>query len=218
MLSHRISLALFSTIVFAILAVTTASPAMAQYGPPPGPPPPPPQGGYYQQQPAYYPPPPPPGVQRRGFTIGGSLGGGSFTTHDEDGNELYDLDGVALEFHLGGMVTNRVGILFDFWAVGGEVSQDVSLFHNIGTVALRWFAAERFWLQGGLGWSNFSASDDRDNSYAESETGGAFMVAGGFEAFQAPHFAFDISLRLGAGAYSDGTATQVSLQVGVNWY
>jgi hypothetical protein len=208
-----------SALAFVALAVTTAAPAFAQYGPPPGPPPPPPGqgGGYYQQGPGYYPPPPPPGVQRRGFTFGGSLGGGSFTTHDEDGNEGFELEGVALEGHLGGMITPRLAVLFDLWAVGGNVNDDVSLFHNIGTVALRAFVGERFWLQGGLGWSNFSASDSRGN-YGESETGGAFVVGAGFEIYQAPYFAFDVSLRLGAGAYSDGTATQGSLQLGVNWY
>jgi hypothetical protein len=208
-------------VAFIALAATTAAPAFAQYGPPPGPPPPPPQqGGYYQPNSPYYPPPPPPpGVDRRGFTIGGSLGGGSFSTSDTDGNELYSLDGIALEFHLGGMVTQQVGVLFDFWAVGGNVDEysDVSLFHNIGTVALRWFPHQRFWLQGGLGWSNFSASDSQGNSDT-GETGGAFTLGAGFEIFQAPHFAFDVSLRLGAGAYSDGTATQGSLQLGVNWY
>src|SRR5204863_9632383 len=86
MYHRRSGLVILCSLAFLALTVLGARPAAAQYGPP-GPPPPPPGGGYQSQpRPYYQPPPPPPGVQRRGFTIGASIGGGSFTTTDQNQN------------------------------------------------------------------------------------------------------------------------------------
>jgi hypothetical protein len=218
---HRLFLASLSTLAFVALAVTTAAPAAAQYGPQPGsPPPPPPGGGYYQPQPSYYPPPPPPppGVQRRGFTIGFSIGGGSFALECDSCNVDDRYEGVTAEFHIGGMVTPRIAILFDGWVVGSALNDYQTLFHNIGTVGLRYWATNQIWLQGGLGWANFSLDDSRYQDSQESETGGAVMVAAGFEILQTSRFALDLSLRLGAGAYDGGGVNMGSAQIGFNWY
>ncbi len=220
-----ISLAFVSTLSFLALAIVSAAPAAAQYGPQSPPPPPPPQGGYYAPQPGpgYYPPPPPPGVDRRGFTIGFSIGAGSFSAvPDDDGQREFRLEGAGVELHLGGMVTREMAILFDIWGVGGDVNDYESVFHNIGTVALRYWAMPKLWLQGGVGWSNFSYSIRDCPSNADcsetSETGGAAMVAAGFELVQTRSFALDLSLRLGVGAYDGGSVNQASVQLGFNWY
>jgi hypothetical protein len=216
---RRSGLVILCSLAFLALTVLGARPAAAQYGPP-GPPPPPPGGGYQPQpRPYYQGPPPPPGVQRRGFTIGASIGGGSFSISYDRENVDDRLEGVSGEIHLGGMITPRLAILFDGWAVGGDINDYQSLFHNIGTVSLRAFFGQWVWLQGGLGFAQFTL-DDRLNgtSSSSSESGGAGMVAVGVEFFQDQHLTLDVSLRLGAASYSNADVSMGALQIGINWY
>jgi hypothetical protein len=220
-MQRRSGLVILCSLVFLALTVLGARPAAAQYGPPPGPPPPPPGGGYYQPQPRpyYQPPPPPPGVQRRGFTIGASIGPGSFSITDKDANVDDQVEGASGEIHLGGMITPRLAILFDGWAVGGDVNDYQSVFHNIGTVSLRAFLGQWVWLQGGLGFAYFTIDDRLNNTTSESsESGGAGMIAVGVEFFQDQHLTLDVSLRLGAASYSNADVSMGALQLGINWY
>lgn len=216
---RRIGLVIVCSLAFLALTVLGARPAAAQYGPPP--PPPPQGGGYYQPQPRpyYQPPPPPPGVQRRGFTIGASIGGGSFSISYDRQNVDDRLEGASGEIHLGGMITPTLAILFDGWAVGGDINDYQSLFHNIGTVSLRAFLGQWIWVQGGLGFAQFTL-DDRVNgtSSSSSESGGAAMGAIGVEFYQSPHVTLDVSLRLGAASYSNADVSMGALQIGINWY
>jgi hypothetical protein len=224
--SRLVTFAWFSSLVaLCTLAVMGLGerPAAAQYGPPP-PPPPPPQGGYYRPapQPYYYQaPPPPPGPQRRGFTIGGSLGLGGVSFEDTRGNSD-DWGGFGMEGHIGGMITPQLGILLDGWLVVAAMDDSTAIAHNIGTVDLRYFIG-RFWLQGGLGLAAYSISTcDSTGNYCRSgdssETGGAFLVGAGLEIIQSPHLTMDLSLRLGAAGYSDFTMGMSSLLLGLNWY
>jgi hypothetical protein len=217
---------LLSLMMFAVLALSAAS-AHAQYGPPPGPPPPgPPPGGGGGYGYGYGPPPaPPPGVERRGLVLGLSLGAGSF--HLECGlaceafaDERYG--GGSGTFDIGGMIAPNMAILFDVWAVGFRIDDDRTLFHNMGTVALRFFAARQFWVQGGLGWSNFSLACREDNvdpnCGEDSESGGAVVFAAGVEVFQGPSWALDLSARAGLGSYEEGDVNMGAVQVGFTWY
>jgi hypothetical protein len=205
--------------VLVSLGVLSAStPAFAQYGPQP-PPPPPPQGGYYQPRPNYYqPPPPPPGVQRYGLTFGGSLGAGSFDVKDSNGNVDSTLEGPSGELHIGGMITDKLGILLDGWSVGGAINDYQSLFHNIGTVSLRAFFGRFFWVQGGLGFGHMIVTDDRDGYAEESESGGSLVLGVGVEFLQTEHVTLDVSLRVGGTSYSNGSVSMGALHVGLNWY
>jgi len=209
--------ALTTAVVIALgYVLSLAAPAAAQYGPPPPPPP------GYRPTPGYYqPPPPPPGVQRRGFTIGASLGGGSFEATCKNCNVADRFEGISGELHLGGMIRSDLAILFDGWIVGAALNDFQSLVHNVGTVALRWWPARILWLQGGLGFAQFSLDDSRCNPgecQQNSETGGAIMVGAGIEIIQATNFTLDVSLRFGAAGYSDADVNMSSLQIGVNWY
>ena len=201
---------LLTVIASLTLAAATAAPAAAQYGPQPPPPPPPGPPGYYQ------PPPPPPGVQRYGLTLGGSLGGGSFGYSDEDDDDRFG--GGSFEGHIGGMITPQLGVLLDGWVVLAAISDYETFVHNIGTVSLRWFFAQRFWLQGGLGFASLTINDDRGNVYDVDEGGGALMLGAGIEVFQSDHVTLDISLRLGASSFDGYGVNMSSLQVGLNWY
>lgn len=129
-----------STLVSALL-LTSATAAVAQ--PAASPPPPPP--GY-----GYAPPPPSFGVVRReGFLIGFSLGGGAFSLADCDDCE--SMDGVALDLHLGGMLTPRLALMFDGSGVAHSLEGGGSLVHVIDTVAAQYWVHPRVWLKGGLG-------------------------------------------------------------------
>jgi hypothetical protein len=202
-------------LAFGLTALTlTAGTAWAQ----PAPPPPP---GY-----GYAPPPPPPRMpDRRGLAIGFSLGGGSYQLECGIACELFAderYEGFSGTFHIGGMLSPDMALLFDGWGIGYSPDEDRTLFHNIGTIALRYFVGPKLWLQGGLGWSNFSLSCTDDaidpNCDESSETGGAAMVAAGLELFQTWTFALDVSVRFGVGAYEDGDVNMGSVQLGFNWY
>jgi hypothetical protein len=216
---RRSGLVIVCSLAFLALTVLGARPAAAQYGPPP--PPPPPPGGYYQPQPRpyYQPPPPPPGVQRRGFTIGASLGGGSFSISYDREHVDTRVEGGSGEIHLGGMITHTLAILFDGWAVGGDINDEQSWFHNIGTVSLRAFLGQWVWVQGGLGFAHFTLEDRYNGTAADSsESGGAAMGALGLEFYQSTHLTLDVSLRLGVASYSNADVSMGALQIGINWY
>src|SRR5436190_7129834 len=95
-------------LLVAVLVVTPTI-ALAQPGAAPPPPPPPGGGGYYAAPTA------PVGIQRRGFVIGFSLGGGTMNCGDCPDDSA--LSGVALDLHLGGMLTPQLALMFDGWGV-----------------------------------------------------------------------------------------------------
>jgi hypothetical protein len=209
---RRSGLVLLSTIfAFLTLAALAARPAAAQYGPPPpgyGP-----RGGGY-----YAPPPPPPGPHLMGLTLGGSIGGGSFHLSEDNGKDYGRFEGLSLEGHIGGMVTPRLGVLFDGWLVAAAIDDYTTFQHSIGTLALRYFVAQIVWLQGGLGFGQLAVTDDYNGTASLSELGGAVMLGVGVELLQTPTFGLDLSLRLGAAGYDGASVNMSSLQIGVSWY
>jgi hypothetical protein len=199
----------------AVALCALSSSAFAQYAPQPAPPPPPPPGYGPGPAPGYY-PPPPPGIQRHGFTIGFSLGGGSFncdTCADKDAFE-----GFALDIHLGAMIGPRAAIMFDGWGVSHNLDGG-SFTHVINTGALQFWVGPKVWLKGGIGIGRLSLSNDKGQTVAESENGAAVMFAGGFEVYQGQTFAMDLQLRGGAASYSDADGIVMgSINLGFNWY
>jgi hypothetical protein len=193
-----------------------AGTASAQTYPPPSPPPP----GYAQPPPPYYAPQPAPmpTPYRNGLIFGFTIGGGAIGCEDCDES----LEGIAGSFHIGGMLTPRLALMFDGSSViHFDDRTETAILHDIGTVAAQIWLTNQIWLKGGLGFGRFTV-DDGYGLY-ETDPGPAILIAGGVEILQSHNFALDIQLRGAAASYEtefgeDATFSNVSLLVGFNWY
>lgn len=178
-----------------------------------------------QSGPGYRPPPPetPLGVvDRRGITFGISLGGGSFWAACDGCSTEDDYQGGALDIHIGGMLNQRLAIMFDGWGVSSFQGQtvfgeDVTYTHVVATGALQYWLSSNIWIKGGIGVAQASVEIDGQTE-ATSEQGGALSAAAGVEILQAPHFALDLQLRIASSVYSDVTIQMVGIVIGANWY
>ena len=190
-----------ASLILLIPAIAAAQPGA--YAPPP------PQPGYYAQPVAAAP------AVRRGFLIGFSLGGGSITC-----DECTDsLDGLALDIHLGGMITPQLALMFDGMGVAHSFDEGGgTLVHVVDTFAAQYWVTPQFWIKGGVGIGRLSVSDADGEQVAASETGSAAMFGIGYELVSSRTFALDLQLR-GAVAHYDGGDIQMgSLNLGLNWY
>lgn len=193
-------------IIVTSLALFVPSIAAAQPGAAPPPPP-----GYYVQPAAVEPPVTAP--HRSGFLIGFSLGAGTLTCDDCDG-----LNGVAVDLHLGGMLTPNVALMFDGMGVGHSFDGGGSLIHVVDTVAAQVWVTPKLWLKGGLGIGRLSVNDEDGDEIAASETGTAAMVGIGYELTHGEHFALDLQLRGAIAHYDEADLKMGSLNLGFNWY
>jgi hypothetical protein len=170
--------------------------------------------GYYPQ-----PPPPPTGIERGGVVLGGSVGlGGIFLGDCED---CEGLEGLALQFHIGGMVGPTVALMFDGSTVIHPFEDGGALLSNVGLGAIRVWVTPQLWISGGLGLGVLEFDDEYGYVDAHSETGLAGMVGAGVELLQTYNFALDLQLRA-TGAridWGDGEGIyNVAVALGFNWY
>jgi hypothetical protein len=178
-------------------------------------------GPQYGPQPGYYgapPPPPPPGVIRSGFIFGGSIGLGAINFTDCEGCDA--LGGLALQFHLGGMVGPNLALMFDGATVMHLLDDDSALYSNTGMAVLRGWLSRVFWLEGGLGFGQMQLGDAY-GLIAETRGGFGLLVGAGIEVLQSTSFTIDIQLRVTAARYDYGDGVGVantSLNVGFNFY
>jgi hypothetical protein len=182
-------------------------------GQPGAPPPPPPPGGAG----GYGPPPPQPTygvVDRHGFMAGFSIGAGSMVP-DCDGCDSES--GIAVDGHLGGMLSPRFALMWD-GSVVAHTEDNLTLFSTVNAVAAQYWATPKVWIKGGLGFGRLSISDDTGDTLAESDTAASVLGAAGVEVMQSRTFALDISLRFAVTAYEDANLTNVALNVGFNWF
>ena len=170
----------------------------------------------WAQRGGYYPPPPPVyHAYRQGVTFGAGLGIGAMTA-DACGPSCGG--GVAFEFHLGGMLTPRVGLMFDAFPVIHPINSDVNAYNTQYTFAVQAFLTDQFWLKGGFGLAHYSETSDFYGGLG-SDTGEAVTLAAGFEIYQAGDFAIDLQLRLGRSFYDVAKDHGVgALLIGFNWY
>ena len=211
-MSHRrtLSIALGLGIVLATVLGTTSA-AQAQYAP------------------GYYPPPPPPprGVYRGGLIWGFAVGPGDFTY-----SQCLGLCGFApmAEGHIGGMIAPRLALMGDFWAGVHYFSSLYSYsgsgetWNGVYTLAAQYWLNDIIWVKGGLGFGYITLSTN-DYAYSSiSDSGFAFLLAGGVEIFQAFNFTMDLQLRYGNVAYTDsshggpGDTSMFGALIGFNWY
>lgn len=189
--------------------------------PPPAQPLPPPYApGYIYSQPI--------GFHRSGFLIGFALGFG--TMSNKDCESCDDLDGGAGEFHIGGMLTPNLALMYDVSLVTHQFEGSRgTLTHGLHTIAAQLFT-DRFWVKAGLGAGQLSYQEDSSDSSdpKESDWGTAVMLAVGMEVYQGQTFALDLQLRGAAVTYENQdivgnseettTITNVGVMLGFNWY
>ncbi|MCC6999179.1 MAG: hypothetical protein IT370_31495 [Deltaproteobacteria bacterium] len=150
------------------------------------------------------------GVKRDGFLVGIGAGAGMMTCDD-----CRNLEGLAVNLTLGGMVSQRAAVMFDGWGVihfadGGQI------INNASTVAAQLWVSDRAWIKGGLGLGRLMLQ--ADNGESDSIGGVAFTAAAGYEVSQGTSSAVDLQLRLATVSYDHGSIQQLGVNLAYNWY
>jgi hypothetical protein len=187
--------------------------------------------GLAAAQPVYYGPPrDPQGFHRRAghLDVGFSLGLGYM--HFNGGSVS---DGTAtgmLEGHIGGMVNNRLGIMFELQANFQQIAFDPTTGNNstmqqtLAMGAIQYWITPIFWLKGGVGFANLDIIDNNTGLASNVGNNGlGVLVGAGIELFSARRFALELQGRLTEGVYhySDGSndnVTSGTIGLGFNWY
>jgi hypothetical protein len=197
-------------LLLAILCAPALASAQRYYRRGPGEPVP---GGYHNRE----------GRLMFGFSVG--LGGmsdnGSAITSCDNCN-FNPVAGEA-DFHLGGMLTHRFGLMFEaqgnIQTIHSDLRDgDTTLSQGAAMIAGQFWLLPVLWIKGGLGFAHLQA----DNFFFTSDlgTGGAIMGAIGIEVFSARNFALDLQGRIIEGTYNSGNdhLTAGTIGVGLNWY
>ena len=212
-------------ILVGALVLTTASLAFAQPGYPPQPMPRAANPGY-----GYGPPPPPAYAaapdpfDRRGLTLGASMGVGTMDAEclDCQGNPLAG----AFSMHIGAMVSPRLALVVD---ISGSFQQldelaTVTVGQYMAVLAGQYWVTPKLWIKGGIGASHVSLTYDDGFGPVDEPVadGGALMGAIGYEIVTGPRFAIDLQARMGVGTYevASGSETLQSgiVGVGFSWF
>lgn len=183
----RFSLALSIALVATAAATAAAQPAASLY------PPPPPAGAG------------PPGVvmrvpmERHGLFGGGALWGGDISCDGGDCGDGFREAGGA-SGHVGYMVTPRLGLVLDVWAMTSS-KDDVALTFAMGTVGARLWLIPGLWVQGGIGSGHAIARIGPFD--AESDDVPVAQLAAGIEVVRGRGWALDVSAKFAQGASTD---------------
>lgn len=214
-----------STLILAAAAVLAPAVAMAQ-----------PMAA--QPQPIGYAPANPQPTTAGGFherggrmMLGFSLGLGGMKIGDEDvqcTNCDYDPIAGEFDFHIGGMMSPRFGLMLEVQGNAQTVEENTfgatSLVQATAMVAAQYWLTPQLWIKGGIGGASlgYSYSDDFNSNADDSQElaqGGAVMAGVGYELLSARNFSIDAQARFIQGSYKDGQdVTSGSLGVGFNWF
>lgn len=131
----------------------------------------------------------------------------------------------AFDFHIGGMVSPRLAILFELQANGQQIAldptTDVTLVQTLAMGAVQYWVTPQFWVKGGIGVANLQENDNVNGvTYTPPSDGLALLGAAGFELMSARFFALDLQGRLSSGSYN-GTGDHITsgtIGLGLNWY
>ncbi len=211
-----------SHLIFAALvlapAVASAQPSapQRQRGYTPHAQPAPAAGGYHDRE----------GRMMLGFSVG--LGG--MKVGDEEVSCVNcDYDPVAgeFDFHIGGMLNPRLGLMLEVQGNAQTVQENTfgatSLVQATAMIAAQYWLTPQLWIKGGIGAASlgYSYEDDFNNSSESEELaeGGAAMGAVGYELLSARTFSIDLQARMIVGSYKDGQdVSSGSIGVGFNWF
>jgi len=154
---------------------------------------------------------------RTGFVIGIALGPGSIAAIDSSSGDTFD--GFSVNLHAGGLINPRLAVVVDLWSVVHEndnFGAEITLTHNIVTVAAKYWVTPRFWLAGGIGRASYTVIQD-GNTY-DSDDVPALMGAAGAELSRSRTFSLDLQARVGAADYDEGELRNGAVVLGLNWY
>ena len=188
--------------------------AMAQPGAYAPPPPASPQGYYSGSSYAadgYYP--------RAGrMVMGAALGLGGMSVADRAvtcSNCAYNPAAVGVAAHIGGMLSNQLGLMFEaqgnYQTVEARADGNILLAQSTALIAAQYWASPRLWLKGGVGFAVLSTVQDSTDAQTDLGAGGAALFAAGYELLATPTFAVDLQGRFLLASY-DGL--QARSQVG----
>jgi hypothetical protein len=148
--------------------------------------------------------------------IGFGLGGGRAGAPD------YGAGAFGWEFHVGGMLTPKLALLFDLSGMNGRLpNQDRNVDHTLAAFAAQYFLGTRVWGKAGVGFHTLfeGEGDAESNPNGYQDTGAGFLLALGAEPLQTTGgFALDLQLRLVGAQHAGDTITSVALLLGFNWY
>lgn len=150
------------------------------------------------------------GFSRSGFLIGLSAGLGWLSCEDCG----WDY-GLGLSFHVGGMVGEKVGLMYDNAATVIVLDDDVVSLDTM-TVAVQSFVGRRGWVKAGAGFGLISCTGCL--SFPISEGGLALMGGAGGELVQRGRFALDLQGRFTLNFFEDIRFYTTMATVGFNWY
>lgn len=168
--------------------------------------------------------------------LGFSLGLGGLKVGDKEVScDNCDYDPVAFEvdFHVGGMLNPRLGLMLEVQANGQTISENdfgaTSLVQATAMVAAQYWVTPQFWIKGGVGAASLGLSYDDDfdqeDDSQELARGGAIMAAAGYELLSARNFSIDLQARFIQGRYEESDlstdnpdVTSGSIGVGFNWF
>lgn len=186
-------------------------------------------GGYYAQPPAGAPSPyhQRGGTPMFGFSIGlGTLQAENNPANTTCGNCDYSPIGVEIDGHIGGMLSERFGLMLELQANGQTVDDSVygstTLTQVTAMIAGQYWVTPQLWVKGGIGAAHLSFNyDDAYGSFEEPiDDGGAIMAAVGYEVLSSRLFAMDLQGRVIVGGYDgiEERITAVTVGLGFNWY
>lgn len=157
------------------------------------------------------------------FGFGGGLGG---MHDDQNASDCPNCDFNVLafegDFHIGGMVNPRLGLMFEGQVNSQQVDSqgpngDAFLTQGAGMFAAQFWVLPMLWIKGGVGF----ASLQKDNQIFTTDegTGGAVMGAIGVELLSSRRFAFELQGRIIEGLYShDFHLTSGTIGLGLDWF
>jgi hypothetical protein len=203
-------------------AAAAAPPAEALAPPPVSAPPPPPQYRPAPPLPYLDVAPTEPADRRRGFMIGGFIGGGSMQPDCGSSESCDGLGGASLGGQLGGFVVPRFALLLDAWFLFSN--EDNSVYRTsrgyLGVSAAYWLSP-RFWIKGGFGSAKLAISDEDGDVLSRSESVLGLLLAAGVELMHRDKVSIDLAFRLGTESYpndygDDARLTTFSFDVALN--
>ena len=155
--------------------------------------------------------------------VSGGLGLGSFNVN-QGGQTSDDFGSVAYRIGFGGLINPHLALGIDVWGWSSDQSDNlgpsVTVFQRNVGAWLRYWATDRFWLEGGGGTARTGSSTDGTN---ESYPGVSLLAALGYEVVSSDEWALDLELRATFGSYSssvlgDFSTTGGALDLSFDWY
>jgi hypothetical protein len=150
---------------------------------------------------------------RQGLVVGGSLGLG-YGFIDCTGCSA---GGVALDAHLGGMITPQLAIMGEVQGMAMPWLNGSTITHTALAAVVRYYLAQRWFLEGGLGVGHLEIENyDGSTAFAAANAFSA-LVAGGVEIVQSPRWSLNLDAREVSTFYNPAIHN-FSLNLGIDWF